>query len=190
VLAALDRLGIADDTLVVYTADHGDLCGGHGMLDKHHVMYDDTTRVPMMLRWPARVRAGTVVDGFVSNAIDCTATFCEAAGATIPESCAGQSLLPLIDGAGGRDCIYGQLAGNQHGSYSQRMLRDRRWKYVCNISDMDELYDLAADPGELVNRVDDPACAGELTRLRARMLEWAERIRDPLRGMIRLAGRG
>jgi arylsulfatase A-like enzyme len=181
VLDALDRLGIADDTLVVYTADHGDLMAGHKMFDKHHVMYDETTQVPMMLRWPRRVKPGTVVDSFVSNAIDCSATFCEAAGARIPANCAGKSLLPLLDGQPGRGDIFSQLAGNQHGSYTQRMIRDARWKYVWNVSDMDELYDVVADPGEVQNRIDDPACAAELARLRRRLGQWMEEVKDPIR---------
>jgi arylsulfatase A-like enzyme len=181
VLAALDRLGIADDTLVVYTADHGDLMAGHRMFDKHHVMYDETTRVPMMLRWPRRVKPGTVVDSFVSNAIDCSATFCEVAGARIPADCAGKSLLPVLDGEPGRGDIFAQLAGNQYGSYSQRLVRDPRWKYVWNVSDTDELYDIAGDPGEIRNRIADPACAAELARLRGRLAAWMDEINDPLR---------
>lgn len=52
ILQTLEDLGLADNTIVVYTSDHGDTCGGHGMLDKHYVLYDDVTRIPLIIRWP------------------------------------------------------------------------------------------------------------------------------------------
>ena len=59
------------------------------------------------------------------------------------------------------------------------MVRDRRWKYVWNLTAEDELYDLAADPGEITNRATDPACSSELARLRGRMLAWLEKRVTP-----------
>ena len=79
-LAALDELGLSRNTLVIYATDHGDLCGGHGMLDKHFVMYDDLVRVPLILRWPGQVGAGRRCDAFISSALDVAATICHAAG--------------------------------------------------------------------------------------------------------------
>jgi arylsulfatase A-like enzyme len=71
-LAELDALGLADDTVVIYTSDHGDLCGGHGMVDKHYVMYDDVMRVPFIVRWPrlsveGAADAGRTCDAFVTT---------------------------------------------------------------------------------------------------------------------------
>jgi arylsulfatase A-like enzyme len=182
VLAALARLGLAEHTVVVYTTDHGDLCGSHGMIDKHYVMYDDVVRVPLIVRWPAQVRAGSQCAAFVTHALDLAATFCAAAGAAAPTSFQGQSLLPLLHGQpdNGRSDIFATYHGNQFGLYSQRMVRDREWKYVWNATAEDELYDLRADPGELRNRVLDPACRGELTRLRTRLVAWMEQTQDRL----------
>jgi len=180
VLAHLEKLGILDDTLVIYTSDHGDMGGSHGMVDKHNVMYDDVLRVPLVARWPAGIPAGTQVDGFVSNIIDTVATFAEVAGIDQPAEWAGTSWLPLCRGQAGRDDIFSQYSGNQFGSYSQRALRDRRWKYVWNATDVDELYDLEDDPGEMRNRVADPACTDELARLRRRLVDWMEHIDDTL----------
>ncbi|MCX7669980.1 MAG: sulfatase-like hydrolase/transferase, partial [Anaerolineae bacterium] len=181
-LEALDALGVAENTLVVYTTDHGDLCGAHGMADKHYVMYDDVARVPLILRWPAGLPAGRVCDAFVSAGIDLAATFCDAAAAPRPATFVGQSLLPLArgDATGARPDIFCMYFGNQFGLYSQRMVRDRRWKYVWNLTAEDELYDLATDPGEVVNRATDPAAAAELGRLRQRLLAWLEETHDPL----------
>ncbi len=177
-LDALDRRGLADDTLVIYTADHGDLCGGHGMMDKHFVMYDDVMRVPLILRLPGRLPAGAACDAFVSHEIDLARTLLAAAGVDAPESFVGRDLLEpdRLD----RPDVFAQYQGTHQGLYSQRMLRDRRWKYVYNAVSTDELYDLDADPGEVDNRVDDPAAAGELHRLRERMGGWMSEIGDPL----------
>ncbi len=181
-LAALDRLGLADNTLVVYSADHGDMCGGHGMVDKHFIMYDDVVRVPLLARWPARIAPRGACDAFVSNAIDLAATFCDVAGAPVPDTFQGQSLSPIFDGApgNGREDIFCVYHGNQFGLYSQRMVRDRRWKYVWNATAEDELYDLNADPGEIRNLVSEVGCRAQRERLQERLVAWMEQTGDRL----------
>ncbi len=182
-LDALDQAELADDTLVVYTTDHGDMCGSHGMWDKHFVMYDDVVRVPLIMRWPGRIPAGTVFDAFVSHAIDLAFTFCSAAGVDPPDAFAGADLLDLFGNPESwpeRPDILSAYHGNQFGLYSQRMVRDRRWKYVWNLTAEDELYDMAADPAEVTNRATDPECAAEIQRLRQRLLAWLNATQDPL----------
>jgi arylsulfatase A-like enzyme len=181
-LDALDRLGLAGNTLVIYTTDHGDLCGDHGMMDKHFVMYDAVVRVPLIARWPAVIAPGRTCHAFVSHAIDLAATFCEAAAAAAPAAFEGQSLMPLFRGAddNGRPDIFCQYMGNQFGLWTQRMVRDRRWKYVWNATGEDELYDVANDPGEVRNLAGDAGMAGELARLRKRLVEWMDAICDPM----------
>ena len=183
ILDALDRLGLADDTLVIYTTDHGDMCGGHRMIDKHFIMYDDVVRIPLFVRWPGHVPAGRVCDAFVSHFIDLPGTLLELAGVPVPETFQGQSLVPLLLGETddtGREDIFATYHGNQFGLYSQRMVRTRRWKYVWNATAEDELYDLETDPGELHNRALDPACADVLARLRQRLVAWMEETDDKL----------
>ncbi|HEY65623.1 MAG TPA: sulfatase-like hydrolase/transferase [Caldilineae bacterium] len=182
VLDALDRLGLAENTLVIYTTDHGDLCGGHGMIDKHFIMYDDVVRVPLIMRWPGHIVPGSRCDAFVAHSIDLATTFCEVARVSVPETFQGLSLLPLMAGEpdNGRQDIFATYHGNQFGLYSQRMVRDRRWKYVWNATAEDELYDLESDPGELHNLAADPAYRDELARLRRRLVAWMEETGDPL----------
>ncbi len=181
ILAALDRLSLAQDTIVIYTTDHGDLCGGHGMVDKHMVMYEDIMHVPLIVRWPGHTAPGTVCEAFVSHAIDLATTFCQAGGAPAPDTFQGASLLPLLAGGdNGREDILAMYHGNQFGLYSERMVRDARLKYVWNATAEDELYDLALDPGELHNRATEAAYGGELARLRRRLAAWMEAIDDPL----------
>ena len=175
VLRALDEAGVAGDTLVVYSTDHGDLCGSHGMMDKHYMMYDDVVRVPLVARFPGRIRPGTVRDDFVVHELDLHATLLAAAGLQPPEGAEG---VDLLAGETGRADVFGQYFGCQFGLYSTRMVRDRRWKYVWNLTAPDELYDLEADPAELRNRAADPAAAGELARLRGRVIDWCESIGD------------
>ena len=181
-LGGLEELGLAKNTLVVYTSDHGDMCGGHGMVDKHNVMYDDVVRVPLVARWPGRIVPGITCDAFVSSSLDLAGTFCEVAGARAPDTFVGKSLLPLFEGAqdNGRQDILAMYHGNQFGLYSERMVRDRRWKYVWNPTALDELYDLDTDPGELTNLATSPEHRGELARLRGRLVAWMEQIGDPL----------
>lgn len=180
ILSALDELNLVNETLVIYTSDHGDMCGAHGMIDKHYVMYDDVVRVPLIMRWPDVIQAHTRQDAFVSSALDLAATFCDVSGGVIPETFGGQSLLPVMKGetANNREDIFSMYHGNQFGLYTQRMVRDREWKYVWNATAEDELYHLPSDPGELRNLAADPLYQTEVTRLRHRLFDWMNDIRD------------
>jgi len=186
-LDTLDRLGLAEDTLVIYTTDHGDMTGGHGMLDKHYVMYEDIMRVPLFMRLPGTIPAGDVQEGFVSHEIDIARSILNAAGIEPPASYVGRDL--LADAAGHpaippHEDIFAQYQGTHQGLYSQRMLRDRRWKYIYNPVSFDELYDLENDPGELHNLIDAPEASEPLARLRKRMEFWMRDIGDPLSGPL------
>jgi arylsulfatase A-like enzyme len=176
-LAELDRLGLADNTLVIYSSDHGDLCGGHGLIDKHFVMYDDLVRVPLLIRWPAQVAAGQVCNAFVSSSLDIAATLVSAVGITPPPSFQGVNLLDQLTHPTRPD-IFSCYFGNQLGLFSQRMLRNHHWKYVWNATAEDELYCLDDDPGEITNRITDPAAQSALHHLQARLLVWMESIQD------------
>ena len=180
-LGHLDALGLRENTVIVYTADYGDMCGSHGMVDKHLVLYDDVVRVPLAIHAPGQAAAGAC-DSFVSSALDLAATFCALAGVPTPPAFRGQSLMPLPAGAdnAGRDCAFAMYHGGQFGLYSQRMARDKHWKYIWNATAEDELYDLAHDPGEIVNLAAAPEAHEELRRLRRRLVEWMEAEGDPL----------
>lgn len=180
-LDRLDALGLSDRTLVIYSTDHGDMCGGHGMIDKHYVMYEDIVRVPLLLRWPGVLPAGAACDTFVEHELDVARTILRAANIDAPDSFVGQDLVELVrDPSRGRDHAFSQYQGTHQGLLSMRMLRTRRWKYVYSPSSMDELYDLQRDPGELVNRIDDASCADVLRQLKTTMSQRMRSIRDPL----------
>jgi arylsulfatase A-like enzyme len=150
--------------------------GGHRMIDKHYVMYDDIVRVPLLVRWPGVTRPGSRSDAFVLNMTDLAMTLLRKLDPATPQIHDARALQPLLDGspppADWRDAVVSTYNGQQFGLYTQRMLRDRRWKYIWNLTDVDELYDLQEDPAELVNRVDDPALRPMLATMRQRL--WHE----------------
>lgn len=182
-LQTLEETGQADNTIVVFTADHGDLCGAHRMMDKHYVMYDDIVKVPFIVRWPNRAAAGRRCDAFVCPMLDLPPTFLEEARIGLPDHLHGRSLLALLSGetpAVWREEAVATYNGQQFGLYTQRMIRTRDWKYVWNTTDIDELYDLRQDPGELDNRIDDHSCKELVGELRRRLYDILLREQDGL----------
>ncbi|NOY80613.1 MAG: sulfatase-like hydrolase/transferase [Kiritimatiellaeota bacterium] len=167
-LDRLDRSGQRDNTLVLYTSDHGDYCGDHGLFAKGIPCYRGAYHVPAVVRWPARIPTpGRRVDAPVSLA-DFAPTFLDAAGLTADQRFTGQSLVPFLDGsvpASWRDAVFTQCNGVEL-YYSQRSVATRHWKYVFNGFDEDELYDLQDDPHEIHNRAGDPG----LTEVRRNLM--------------------
>ncbi|QHT61548.1 sulfatase-like hydrolase/transferase [Paenibacillus lycopersici] len=193
VLAALERSGAADNTIVVFTADHGDMCGSHRMMDKHYILYDDVVHVPFMIRQPDGRQAGTRCPQFVYNLLDLGPTLLELAGIEAGERAVfhGQSLLPLLSGGteaeavtadAWRDAVVASYNGQQFGLFTQRMIRTKAWKYVWNLTDMDELYDLERDPAELDNAIGRPDLAELTADLRLRLYERLKADGDPAVG--------
>ncbi|MCX7049380.1 MAG: sulfatase-like hydrolase/transferase [Candidatus Sumerlaeota bacterium] len=185
VLRALDESGQRDNTLVVYTTDHGDMGGGHGMIDKHYVMYEEVTHDPLIVRWPAVVKPGSECDAFVLHALDLASTIPEAAGLAIPAEFQGRSLMPILRHSGTapddwRRAAFSTYNGQQFGLYTQRMIRTDKWKYVWNLTDVDELYALEQDSWELHNRVSDPTCSSTLADLRHQLLAELQAHGDPV----------
>ena len=172
-LEALDQLGLADDTLVIHTSDHGEMLGEHGLWRKMS-FYEQSARVPLQVRWPGRAAAGRRVPECVSL-VDVTATIVAAAGAASAAApMDGQNLAKLLAGADPewRDEAFAEHTA--HGTDRPRaMLRQGNWKLCLSGADdlEPELYDLEADPRELVNRAGDPAVVAVEERLRAALLE-------------------
>lgn len=172
VVRSLKELGLDEDTVVIYTSDHGDMCGSHGMVDKHYILYDDVVRVPLAVRWPSVIRAGARCEAFVYQFMDLAPTLLEIAGIEQPDFFCGNSLLPLFQErmpACWRKEAVSTYNGQQFGLYTQRMIRNERWKYIWNTTDVDELYDMQTDPYELQNRIGDESLKDVLKELRNRL---------------------
>ena len=166
ILEALNASGQAENTLVIFTSDHGEMLGDHQTLLKGPMMNEGAVRVPLILRWPGVVPEGTLVSELV-QLIDVTASITDAAGVRRFDAQQGQSLFPLIDGsAAGRGwafCEYRNSGPSSEPPISTTMLRRDDIKIVvwhgapATEWDRDgELYDLASDPDELTNLFHSP----------------------------------
>lgn len=155
VLDALDELGLADNTIVIYASDHGENLFNHQMVQKQ-CFFEEAVRVPLLVRIPGVTEAGTTLTQLASL-LDLFPTLCEACGITRPEELDGESLLPAItDNALLRDEVFSEFYDS---GVAERMIRTDRWKYVHSEGDRHQLYDLENDPCENVNLIDDPAHA-------------------------------
>jgi len=181
IFAALRECGQLENTIVAFTSDHGDMCGSHQMLDKHYVLYDDICRVPLMVRMPGA--APRVCDRFVSNCLDLPYSFIEWLDLDKPEVLHGQ-MLPLTgeEDASCRQRISCTSNGQQFGLYSTRMIRDREYKYVWNLTDVDELYCLNDDPGEKVNLIARPEQQERIAQMRRLLYDELRAHNDPFVG--------
>jgi choline-sulfatase len=168
-LEALDETGQAENTVVVYTTDHGDQMGAHGLLMKGPPPYEETYRIPLIVRWPGVVGPGTSSDALV-NSMDLAPTIVEMAGCA-PFETQARSMVPLLRGeptGEAFDSDFAEFLG-QRFAYTLRTVWWGRFKYVFNGFDFDELYDLEADPYELNNLASDPAYAEVLREMAVRM---------------------
>jgi arylsulfatase A-like enzyme len=186
ILDALDRLGLAENTLVVFTTDHGHFLGQHGLIAKGAFHYEDLLRIPMIVRWPGQIPAGRVSAALQSQ-VDFAPTWLEAAGIPIPGLMQGSSQLEVWRGkqAQVRDHV---LVENRHNptTVHLRTYVEERYKLtVYRAAEYGELFDLQADPDEHQNRWDDPQYQGIKAGLLLRFVQ-AEMQREPTR-MPRIA---
>ena len=186
VLDWLDEAGLAENTVVVYASDQGFYLGDHGWFDKRW-MYEESLRMPLIVRWPALIEQGVEVGRverrLVQN-IDLASTFCELAGAELPPDRHGVSLVPLLRGEqpkGWRTSIYyhyfefpGEHAVARH--YGVRTERHKLINFYQN--EEWELYDLERDPHELNNVAEAPAYAAVRKELGAELLRLREQFAD------------
>jgi arylsulfatase A-like enzyme len=181
ILLALDRLGLAHNTLVIYSTDHGDWLGDHGLLLKGPMMYEGLLRVGLIVRGPG-VPGGNVVADPVST-LDLPATFYDYAGVAPNRAVHSQSLRPLIGGGGTRDFALNEweLNASRCGVALQlRTVRAGAHKLTLELgSGAGELYDLANDPGEMDNRFGDPAMATVQRRLTDMIRSRPDDAREP-----------
>jgi choline-sulfatase len=179
-LEALEETGQADNTIVIYMSDHGDTMGEHGLWCKGLPCFDSTYHVPAIIRWPRRVHnPGRLVDAFVSLT-DFGPTLLEAAGIEPAAPMSGSSLMPFLrdeSPVDWRDALFTQSNGNELYGI-QRSIRTKDWRFTYNGFDLDELYDMRADPGQLINLARDPAHAETARALMKRIWEFAHAYHD------------
>jgi arylsulfatase A-like enzyme len=182
VLDALEASGKADDTIVLFTSDHGDMVAAHGFVYKlGHCGYDELLRVPFLLRCPGRLKAGSQCDDLVA-AIDVLPTLLELMDIAAPAGIDGHSFLPTL-----RDpkVDHREVVVCNSMDRNATVITDR-WKYVLNWEprDLDELYDLQKDPGEMTNLSRDEACADVVGTMRKHIETWLTETNHPYKASV------
>jgi len=186
ILKRLDELGLSQNTLVIFTSDHGEMLGDHGMHSKM-VFYEGADHVPLLMRLPGIIPANTVVEAPASH-LDLFSTILDYCDQKAPSS-QGKSLRPLIEG---RDSGQGRVAVSEWNSKNVPgyMIFDGRWKYMCGRSaeatSLDALYDLKNDPYEMANLIGrSPEYQAQTKRMRGLLVAWLEQAKSPLADSVR-----
>lgn len=181
-MAALDEEGLRENTIVVFASDHGEMFGAHGRVFKM-TFYEESVRVPMILRWPGHIPAGSTSDACIST-VDLMPTLLGLAGREIPKAVEGMNLAHLALGKSGPEPSAALLQGIGHtylwrDGFEWRALRDSRHTYARYLSDGEELlFDNVTDPLQKQNLARDPAQRETLERLRSQMKARMDAIGD------------
>ncbi|MGH2417415.1 MAG: sulfatase/phosphatase domain-containing protein, partial [Candidatus Limnocylindria bacterium] len=195
-LEYLDAKGLKENTLVIYSSDQGFFLGDHGWYDKRF-MYEESLRMPLLVRYPREVSPGTISDAMVLN-VDFAQTFCDLAGVEPTRPMQGRSLRPILRGRTPDDWRTGMYyrywmhLDGSHGVWAHRGVRTDRYKLVHYYGEaLDqpgatdeprpeewELFDLEADPFELHSLHDDPSHASLLAELRAELARLVAELGD------------
>jgi arylsulfatase A-like enzyme len=197
-LAALEGAGLAERTLVVFTSDHGDMLGSHGLLHKEHP-YEESVRVPLILRMPGRIRPSSESEALVSG-IDLMPTLTRLCGLGAPETCTGRDLSAVLLGEGAAtpaSSIYCQgrmgeakPVGRHLGEGAWRVVVTERHKLVVDETGKALLaFDLAQDPHELENLAEGSAHRALIEDLGQQLEAWGSRTNDPFPGPVAAAQR-
>jgi uncharacterized sulfatase len=187
ILDALDRLGIAEDTLVLFSTDHGHFLGQHGLIAKGAFHYEDMLRIPLIVRYPGVAPAGAESDTLQCQ-VDWPVTMLRASGIEVPGLMQGPDQLAVWRGdqTQARDWVLVENRHNPTTVHLRTLVTDRYKITVYRDAPYGELFDLEADPQELHNCWDDPAYATLKAQLLLRFVQ-AEIQREPTR-MPRIAG--
>jgi len=186
ILASLEDLGEDENTVVVFTADHGDCMGAHRLIEKGEFMYDETYRIPLVVAHPECESPGSTHDDLLYlHEVMCS--ILDIAGLDVPPDLDGQSFLPAMLGHGvtnGREEVY--CVFDRHFTVAnQRMVRTHTHQLTFNSHDTGELYDMLNDPYQLQNLYNVPEYDGVRRNLLERMDRHMQQLGDPLYGWFR-----
>jgi len=179
----LDESGLAKNTVVFYTSDQGFYLGDHGWFDKRF-MYEESLRMPLLVRYPKEIKPGSVNDNIVLN-LDFAPTFLDFAGLNKPPDMQGRSIRPLLQAKKTKDwrkSMYYHYYEYPavHSVKRHYGVRTDRHKLIHFYNDIDEweLYDLRKDPREMKNVFDDPAYADTVKKLKAELKRLRKKYKD------------
>jgi len=184
-LDALKEAELEDNTLIVFTSDHGDMDSAH-KLEHKQVLYEESVRVPFIMSYKGRIPAGVIDDThLVSNGLDLLPTVCDYAGIKTPEGLAGRNLRPLAEGktVEWRNFVVAE-------SHYSRMVRTKRFKYCIYDSGRhrEQLIDIENDPGEMNNLAGDEKYKDVLEKHRRLLHSWIKETGDKIGAQYVIAG--
>jgi N-acetylglucosamine-6-sulfatase len=197
ILDALTKTGQLDNTIIIFTSDHGYFYGEHCLSVERRLAYEEAIRIPLLIRYPPLIKPGTTFDDMVLS-IDLAPTLLALGGGKLPTKIHGRSFLPLLRSAGvsaapregeapaepaqkisaaytpNTSFLIEYFSDNvfpRIKNMGYQAVRTNRWKYIhyLELSDCDELYDLHADPYEMINRINEPALKPTITDLQAEL---------------------
>jgi len=182
-MAALKELKFEDNTIIILTGDNGFYLGEHGWFDKRF-MYEESLRMPLLVRYPKEIKPGSVNDDLVLN-LDFAPTFLDFAGVAVPADIQGRSFRSLLKGKTPKDWRtsmyyhYYEYPG-AHAVKRHYGIRTKHYKLIHFYYDIDawELYDLQKDPNELNNLYSDPAYADTTAQLKTELQRLRKRYGD------------
>lgn len=176
ILQALDEAGIADNTIVIFTSDHGEGLGHHQMVRKNN-LYDPAARVPLVVSYPGSIQRNVIDNNHLVSGLDIAPTICDYAGVPVQPGSLGKSLRPLLEGKTTEWHPY-IVSEVSHWDYQLgRMVRTDGYKYTIHASDMvEQLFDMKNDPGETKNLAGSTEYSGVLKEHRNLLKEWDARM--------------
>ncbi|MBI3209873.1 MAG: sulfatase-like hydrolase/transferase [Candidatus Solibacter usitatus] len=181
VLDALEKSGHESNTIVVFTSDHGDMAGGHGMAWKStQAFYDEIARVPLVISWPGRIKPGKT--DAEANLTDLAPTLLELTGQRVPSNMQGTSLASVLRGGSAARHVHryseriranpGRLRAIKPGNPGDWMVRGEGWKYIVYADGEEFLYNLRRDPGELRNLAAERSARATIGQMRGNLHQW------------------
>ena len=177
--------GSGDNTVIVLSADHGDMTASHGGLMDKGLLYEEAHHIPLVFSWKGKLAAGVRDD--LSLNMDIMPTLMDLCGLEVPAGLDGISLAPAlrdIPEREKRESVLFEFHGLRF-LYSQRaIVTDDKWKYIFTPGDYDEVYNLNDDPAELRNLIDDPAHLEKVSSLKDRIRKVMIGAGDPLRDCV------
>lgn len=187
---ALEQTGQLDNTLIVFTSDEGYFYGEHGLSVERRLAYEESIRIPLLMRYPRLIKKGTKRDQVVLT-VDLAPTFLDVAGAKVPSTMQGHSLLPLLkkNGPALRKAFmieyYTDIVFPRVKTMGYQAVRTPEWKYIhyVDLKGMDELYNLKRDPYEMHNRIAETDAAPALAQMKGELARQLQETGGQPRGL-------
>jgi arylsulfatase A-like enzyme len=207
ILDELKAQGLEENTIVVFTADHGEFCFEHNLFKKDLVLLESLLHVPFLVRWPRGLKPRVVGQDVLMEEVDVMPTLLELMGVEIPFGVQGRSAASMLNGSGDarhKDVAFAEICPpwlyNKYAAYEDfekahggwantpfnipgdftKAVREKNFRYIWYGTGEEELYDRRNDPHEQRNLVEDPDYSAEKLRLKIRLLEWCALTEDPL----------